>query len=121
MRIQSEGSDPLTVSALTINGPWQIVTPPALPATIAAGDHLDVTLRLVATSGDVQLGSLSITSNDGNEPVTTVQLAGFWQSVSEGGQEPKLAELMQIYGGGTPDQHPWSTTVEPGRARDRRR
>ena len=110
VRIESEGSDPLTVSALTINGPWQIVTPPALPATIAAGDHLDVTLRLVATSGDVQLGSLSITSNDGNEPVTTVQLAGFWQSVSEGGQEPKLAELMQIYGYGTqiniPGQQP---------------
>ena len=110
VRIESEGSDPLTVSALTINGPWQIVTPPALPATIAAGDHLDVTLRFVATSGDVQLGSLSITSNDGNEPVTTVQLAGFWQSVSEGGQEPKLAELMQIYGYGTqiniPGQQP---------------
>ena len=69
-----------------------------------------MTLRLVATSGDVQLGSLSITSNDGNEPVTTVQLAGFWQSVSEGGQEPKLAELMQIYGYGTqiniPGQQP---------------
>jgi fibronectin type 3 domain-containing protein len=98
VRISSDGSDPLSVSELNVTGPWQIVPPPSLPQVVAPGGHVDVTLRFVATTGDLHTGSLAIGSNDADEPTTIVQLAGFWQSVSEGGQEPRLVELMQVFG-----------------------
>ncbi len=112
VRIESEGSDPITISALTINGPWQIDNPPTLPATIAGGrPSRPDRSRLHRHLGDVHLGRCPITSNDGDEPVTAVQLAGFWQSVPKADQEPKLAELMQMYGYGTQINIPGSTAL----------
>ena len=50
--------------------------------------------RFVATSGSTHTGTLTIASNDAATPNQVVQLAGAWQSVSEGGQEPTLPAII---------------------------
>ena len=67
------------------------MTPPALPATIAAGGQLDVTVRFTAVDRQRRRPApLTIASDDPATPIADVQLAGFWQTISEGGQEPNL-------------------------------
>jgi len=94
LRISNTGSGSLSVSSLTLSGPWQLVSPPALPATVAPGGQLDVTVRFVAETGSVSTGSLTIGSNDAANPSQVVQLAGWWQSLSENGQEPTLPVMI---------------------------
>jgi fibronectin type 3 domain-containing protein len=100
LRIHNDGTSALTISALQIanTAAFRLESGPSLPATIAAGAFLDVQVRFISTSGDLKTGTLTIASNDADEPSTVVQLAGFWQSVSEGDQEPQLPELMQLFG-----------------------
>ena len=75
LRVKNTGSDPLQISDLAVTGPWEVDT--AAPTTIAAGDQLDLPVRFTATSGDVRNGTLTIASNDADEPNTVVQLSGF--------------------------------------------
>ena len=96
LRVKNTGSDPLQISNLAVTGPWEVDT--AAPTTIAAGDQLDLPVRFVATSGDVRNGSLTIASNDADEPNTVVQLSGFWQRRSEDGQEPNVPEILDVFG-----------------------
>lgn len=98
VRLRNTGEAPLTVKGLTLAGPFALADGVALPATIAPGGNLDVRVRFVATSGRLHSGSLTVESNDPDEGARAVQLAGAWQSVSEGGQEPLLPELLQVFG-----------------------
>jgi N-acetylneuraminic acid mutarotase len=98
LRLKNTGTDPLTITGLPITGPWQLFSPPALPATIAPAGTLDVTVQFVAVSGRVSNGTLTIQSNDSVTPSKTVELSGYWQSVSEGGREPSLGELAKVFG-----------------------
>jgi fibronectin type 3 domain-containing protein len=98
VRIHNTGVDPLTVSSLQFSGPWQLNAPVSLPAQIAPGAFLDVAVKFVATSGSNHEGTLTIVSNDADEPSTVVELGGFWQSVSEGGQEPDISEIAEVFG-----------------------
>jgi hypothetical protein len=93
-RINNTGTDPLLVSNLTITGPFQLDNPPSLPVTVAPGASLNVGVKFVATSGKVSTGNLTVTSNDPNRSTAQVQLAGYWQSVSEGNQEPTLSQIV---------------------------
>jgi hypothetical protein len=97
LRLKNTGTNPLSITGLPISGPWQLVSPPSLPATIAAGGSLDLTVKFVATTGRVSNGTLTIQSTD-STPTRTVELSGYWQSVSEGGKEPTLAELVSVFG-----------------------
>jgi hypothetical protein len=102
VRLDDTGTDPLHISALTISGPWQLVSPPTLPTTVAAGGHLDLVMKFVATSGRVTTGSLTVQSDDPSTPSKVLQLAGYWQSLPENGQEPTLVEVVQgVFGYGT--------------------
>ncbi|HEV7806177.1 MAG TPA: malectin domain-containing carbohydrate-binding protein [Solirubrobacteraceae bacterium] len=94
MRISNIGGSALKINSLTITGPWSLVSPPSMPATIAAGGRLDVALRFMAQSTNVHMGSLTIRSSDAAAPTKVVVLAGWWQSVSEGGKEPSLATIV---------------------------
>ncbi len=94
LRISNTGSGPLQISSFTFSGPWQLVNPPALPASIAAGGSLDVTVRFIAESGNMWNGSLTIASNDASAPSQVVQLAGYWQALSENNLEPSLATVV---------------------------
>ncbi|AFZ68638.1 hypothetical protein [Deinococcus peraridilitoris] len=98
LRVRNSGTGELQLRGLGISGPWALADAVSLPRTIAPGQLLDVRVRFTATSGDVHSGSLTISSNDADEPSRTVQLAGFWQSVSEGGQEPEMPELLSVFG-----------------------
>ena len=94
-RITNTGGSPLTVKTLTVTGAWQVNPAVSLPATVAAGGHLDVTVKFTATGGDLNTGSLAVGTDAGSQ---TVQLAGFWQVQSEHNQEPDLHEITQVLG-----------------------
>jgi fibronectin type 3 domain-containing protein/regulation of enolase protein 1 (concanavalin A-like superfamily) len=115
LRIHNSGSQPLTISSLALsNNAFQLVSPPAANAQVAPGGSLDVTVKFVATSGDLRTGTLTINSSDADEPATVVQLAGFWQSISEGNQEPTLQEMIRVFGYGTTITHPGEALSAPG-------
>ncbi|MTD16945.1 choice-of-anchor D domain-containing protein [Nakamurella sp. YIM 132087] len=100
--IRNTGTDPLNVTELAVTGPFTLVTPPALPALVAVGGTLTVQVRFTATtigtSGGLWNGTLTVGSDDPARPSVPVELAGFWQSISEGGQEPDLSELARLFG-----------------------
>ena len=45
-------------------------------------------------------GALQLTTNDADSPVATVDLAGFWQARDEGGWEPNVNEVWDVFGFG---------------------
>ena len=106
VRVKNTGTDPLTITGLPITGPWQLVNGPTLPATVPVGGQLDLTVKFTATSagpnGGLYNGALNIQSDASNGP-TPVELSGFWQSQSESGQEPTVAEVFKVMG--------WKTSV----------
>ena len=105
VRVTNTGTDPLKITGLPITGPWQLVNGPALPANVPAGGQLDLKVRFAAqnasTTDGLYEGTLDIQSDASNGPDTTVQLGGFWQSVSEGGQEPSVQQIGKVFGYGT--------------------
>jgi hypothetical protein len=100
LRVTYPGTTSTKISALTISGPWKLVSPPALPKTLGAGEYFDLTVQFTATSGRVSNGSLTIKST---ASTNVVQLSGYWQSVSEQGQEPTMQEISAMMG--------WKTNV----------
>jgi hypothetical protein len=116
LRISNTGSGPLHINGLALTGPWQLVSPPTLPATIAAAGQLDVTVRFVATSGSTASGTLTIASDDASTPSQAIQLRGYWQSISEGGQEPPLPTVVNsVFGYGTAILNSGQTLARAGR------
>ncbi|WP_245556456.1 NPCBM/NEW2 domain-containing protein [Deinococcus aquatilis] len=98
LRLKNTGSSVLRVSDLPISGPWVLDPAPTLPNDLAPGGFLDVRLRFVAEATKYQTGTLTVASNDSSKPAYAVQLAGLWQSVSEGGQEPNVFQLRDAFG-----------------------
>ncbi len=99
----------LTVSALTIDNPdFALVNPPSLPFTIAPGGSRDVVVRLVDATGSngTRQGTLTIVSDDADEPNTVVQLRGLWQVAPEGGNEPLFRNIIAAFG--------WTTNTGTG-------
>jgi hypothetical protein len=128
LQIKNTGDSPLTISSLSLSDTtnWQLVDAPANGTSIAAGHTLDVTVKFVAQSvppnqstdetndvvstdslppsqtGGVWDGTLTINSNDPNTPVSTMQLAGYWQYESEHEEEPNLQTIVNdLFGYGT--------------------
>jgi fibronectin type 3 domain-containing protein/regulation of enolase protein 1 (concanavalin A-like superfamily) len=101
MRIRNTGSAPLVLGTLSTTGDFTLDSPPAGGTSVAPGAFLDLTVRFTATSstnGKMKLGTLTVNSNDADEPATVIQLGGYWQSRNEGGQEPGLQEIVNTYG-----------------------
>lgn len=139
VRVKNTGSSPLTIQSLVLDSAgWVLVNPPAAGTQIAPGSYLDVTVQFVATSrpagqtenqtvgavdgtapadsGGAWNGTLAIHSDDADEPVTVVQLAGWWQKKSELNQEPTLAVLVnKIFGYGTQVLKPGESLNQGGR------
>ena len=139
VRIRNTGSGPLTIQSLVLDSAaWVLVDPPAAGTQIAPGGFLDVTVKFVATSrppgqtenqtvggydgtaaadsGGAWNGTLTINSDDADEPATVVQLAGWWQRKSELNQEPTLPILVnRIFGYGTLIQRPGEVLNHGGR------
>ncbi len=68
----------------------------------------DIVVRLVDTTGSngTRQGSLTIVSDDADEPNTVVQLRGLWQVAPEGGNEPLFRNVIAAFG--------WTTNTGTG-------
>ncbi len=108
LRIKNTGADPLVISGLAITGGdtsyftlpnGELTTP---PAPIAPGGQYDLDVKFQAgTSAGTKAmreSTLIITSNDADEGSLTVQLAGFNLAQPEGGNEPSLQQLLDVFG-----------------------
>ena len=139
LRVKNTGNAPLTIQQLVLDSAgWVLVNPPAPGTQIPAGGFLDVTVKFVAQgrpagqtenqtvgaldntapadSGGAWNGTLAVHTNDADEPVTTVQLAGWWQRKSELNQEPQFGILVnRIFGFGTSVLRPGETLNHGGR------
>jgi hypothetical protein len=102
VKIINSGDQPLSIQGLAINGPFQLITPPTLPAIIQPGASLNVSMLFTATgegpNGGPHDGTLTITSNAANAPSRVVELSGFWQINSGGSNEGTLEEYVPTFG-----------------------
>jgi hypothetical protein len=126
LQIQNTGDQTLSITTLNLSDVnWQIVNPPPLPLNIAPGASVAITIKFVATTdpahagnqtndtsttngvsvnaaGGVANGTLTILSNDPLRSTLTIQLAGYWQYMSESENEPGLATITNLlFGYGT--------------------
>ena len=127
LQINNTGDQTLVISGLTLSDTtnWQIVNPPTYPLDIAPGGSADVTVKFIAqtdpphtnnqtndsqttnglstqAAGGVWDGTLTLYSNDPVNPSRTVNLAGYWQDMSENENEPGLQTIINsLFGYGT--------------------
>ncbi|MGC4032062.1 MAG: DNRLRE domain-containing protein [Tepidisphaeraceae bacterium] len=112
LRIRNTGSQPLTISGMVLSDAnFQIISGGDI-TSIAAGGYADIKVKFVysnmsATSGNKVIKStLTLKTNDADEPTKTVKLSGIWQSYSENapnGQsaEPTAEQIIEAFGYGT--------------------
>lgn len=103
VRVRNKGDSELIVTLLALGGShansWVVDAAPPVPFTIEPGSFADVTLTFVAQSRQrIHSAKLSVSSNDPKKPTFVVQLRGYWQELSENGDEPSLQQLINIYG-----------------------
>ena len=110
VEISNSGTSPLEFRDATIDGPFKLANPAAFDGlTLAAGQKLTVevlfdgpgiTPKPSDGQNSVYEGALRLSTNDADTPVAVVDLAGFWQARDEGGQEPNVNEVWQMFGFG---------------------
>jgi hypothetical protein len=102
VRVRNSGSATLSISSVSVSGPFSIVAGGGAQ-TIAAGKFADVTVQFTGGSTiGLNSGALTINSNDADEPTKVIALVGFNQSKPEGGNEPPLATVVNgLFGFGT--------------------
>ena len=117
LRISNTGSGPLRITGLNVTGPFTLVNPPALPATIAAGGQLDVTVRFTASSGSVSTGQLDDRERrSGDSVAERPARRGLAEPVPEGGNEPTLKMLVNdVFGYTSPLTYSGQTLNRAGR------
>jgi len=124
LQIDNSGQAPLVISALSLSdtADWQLVNPPQVPFTIPAGGSRNITIKFIAQSdpphsgnqtndtattngistnaaGGVTTATLTIASNDPNNPTRVVTLAGYWQYQTEHENEPSLQTIVNLLAG----------------------
>lgn len=95
--VSNTGAQPLTVSGVALDpagSPFAISAAPALPATIAPGATLDVPIAFSPNAAAVRTATLRITSDDLDESVVQVALAG--RGVAS--QPPPSQQIADILG-----------------------
>ena len=112
IRISNSGTEPLNIEDAGLTGPFQITSPASLEGvSIAPGAFLDVTVSFdrsaytpptsnIDGTSTVFEGRLRLQTNDADDPITDIDLAGFWQIRPEGGQEPNVNEVWRVFGFG---------------------
>lgn len=106
LQIRNTGSSTLNISSMVLSGPYTFVSG-GDTSSIAAGATATVKIKFtgVGSSGIVAIipGTLTINSNDADEPQKTIALSGVWQKYSEqdpNGKygEPTLQQVVQAFG-----------------------
>lgn len=101
IRITNTGTLPLTISNIATTGVFAIENTD-FSQPVAPGSSLPVTVRYTAVGTQaVNNGTLTITSNDPDEPTKVIKLSGLWQTKSEGLNERSAAQVVQALGFGT--------------------
>jgi len=110
VRLTNTGTETLEFADATVTGPFDLSDPTVFDnLTLAAGASVDIEVTFDATEiqpkpGDNQNGvydgTLTIVTNDAEDPIVTVDLAGFWQPQPESGREPNVNEVWQLFGFG---------------------
>ncbi len=106
VRVINTGNRTLSISALTVSGgsDFALVAGPSLPVNLAQGESIDLTISFNATAGPVRSGSLTIVTNDADEPQKRIELRGIFQQYSEidpitrVGTEPSLQQIADSVG-----------------------
>ncbi|MBC9205572.1 carbohydrate-binding protein [Roseomonas aerophila] len=112
VRISNTGTEPLSFLAADLDGPFVLANPSVFQGLVLApGQSIDVVVQFnraaytppttnVDATSTVFQGSLRLITNDADTPISTIDLAGFWQARDEGGQEPNINEVWKIFGFG---------------------
>jgi hypothetical protein len=95
IRVSNTGGIETRITGLPVTGPFEVISPPSLPFSLAPGTSTNIDVRFNATTGTVATGSLSVQTDAGNR---TVALAGYGQTLSENGQEPSVPQMLQVFG-----------------------
>ncbi|MGM0858281.1 MAG: carbohydrate-binding protein [Pseudomonadota bacterium] len=108
--ISNTGTSELAILDADIDGPFVLEDPSAFDGlTLAAGESLDVTVLFDRESytaptndaGDgVFEGRIRLVTNDADSPIAEIHMAGFWQARDEGGWEPNVNEVWEVFGFG---------------------
>ncbi|MCP1362754.1 carbohydrate-binding protein, partial [Halomonas sp. BBD45] len=108
--ISNTGSNELSVIDVDIDGPFELADPDIFDGlTLAAGESIEIDVLFdrdaytppTNDAGDgVFEGVLRLVTNDADTPVAEVHLAGFWQARDEGGWEPNVNEVWEVFGFG---------------------
>lgn len=108
--ISNSGSETLDILDAVIEGPFVLADPTIFDGlSLAAGASIEVEVLFdrdayvapTTDAGDgVFEGSIRLTTNDADSPVAEVHMAGFWQARDEGGWEPNVNEVWEVFGFG---------------------
>ncbi len=107
VEIANNGKSPLEIKGHVLTGPFVLKDPGALNGLVLQpGEKMMVEVlfnRSAYTAGGnldngVFTGGLDILTNDPFKPSVHIELAGFWQRRDEGGWEPNLNEVWQVFG-----------------------
>jgi hypothetical protein len=81
----------VTVSAIDVTDAFTATPSMALPAALAPGASLDLTVKFVATDGRVHNGMLTVHSDDATAPTRSMNLAGFRQDIPQNSSFPNVS------------------------------
>lgn len=95
-------TEDLVIDSITLADPGQYDLPsyPGGQLTILPGDFYDLTVQLIATNyggKTSRFSSLTIESNDANEPTVVINLGAVVQQRPEGGQEFSLLQMAPAF------------------------
>src|SRR6185437_15535908 len=101
--ITNTGTSALTLpsNAFALTGTdasrFSITSKPTLPATVAPGASVSVTITYTASVIGIQTASLQITSNDPDSPTINIPLRGLGTAGTGGTNEPSLQRILDLY------------------------
>jgi uncharacterized repeat protein (TIGR01451 family) len=104
-------TNPLTIDSFVMSNPAEYTLPngeDALPElVIPPGSYHDLLVQFIASGGSkgTRIQTLTITSNDPDDPVSVINLGGSYMSAPEGGYEVHIGHIADAFG--------YSTTVMP--------
>ncbi|GAB2782287.1 hypothetical protein GCM10027040_05460 [Halomonas shantousis] len=108
--VSNTGTAELSILKADLSGPFELADPTIFEdLTLAAGESITVDILFdrdaytppATDAGDgVFKGTLQLTTNDADTPIAEMHLAGFWQARDEGGWEPNVNEVWEVFGFG---------------------
>ena len=78
--ISNDGNGPLTIDSISLPVGSDFTYVVDLPITLASGTSIDIPITFTPTSGGIITSTLSISSDDPDEPVVPVILSGVGQT-----------------------------------------